>query len=114
MSEAGAHQCHSPSLPAAERVGALAVAVLLREPESDTTLAPVGGEARWASLVENFDSSLDGLADVCLGCLQCLGQFVRPLERGGWLQQFPKWEHGCGHGEGVRPDSPDLTMLARR
>ena len=102
MSEAGAHQCHSPSLPAAEWVGAPAVAVLLREPEPDTILAPVGGEACWASLVEDFDSFLDGLADVCFGCLQCLGQFVGPLERSGWLQQVPKWEHGCGHGEGVR------------
>ncbi len=89
MGEARAYQGDTPTFLAAEQVTGWALAVFLKQPEPDPVLAPVGGQAGWAVLVEDLNTDPDALADVLFGGGEGFGKFARPFK---WLSRARK---GC-------------------
>ena len=84
--EARAHQGDTPTLLAAEQLTGWALAVFLKQPEPDPVLAPVGGQAGWAVLVEDLNADPDALADVLFGGSEGFGKVTRPFKWGGGLE----------------------------
>ncbi len=77
MGEARTYQGDTPTFLAAEHVTGWALA------EPDPVLAPVGGQAGWAVLVEDLNTDPDALADVLFGGGEGFGKFARPFKWGG-------------------------------
>ena len=59
MGESASNQGNLPAIVAAERTTGAAVAMLLQEPEANTILGPVGGQAGGFGRVEDLDPTLD-------------------------------------------------------